>query len=360
VEDGGAALSWRSGLSFKREGQFSSDLALGRIFSDLPWAEGALWGGLGKFYFGAPRFGLEFSCGFFQHDRVSGTAAYFSVHNDGGQGFFVAIAAPLHIGEWSIVPSFLYGSGSWADGSLYWFFGKPGIPVIAGYGLSLRHTRHELALRHLSMDMDVLANDGEGLFDSHWEGYAAYYRLSLDFLNLHPEGTLGWLYAGAGADGALTASNQHFAYFPYNFYSVLGSLGVHAGFGAVSLKQTFSSFQYRIMVGAAHSFQGEALADIHYKKKALYDGKEGFDALSLDIRGIGAAFVLLDAGFPALRLGKQTKAALGLKKLFVLPWGYEKILPGASAAPAGASDISTDLWKTLLLSGLSLYGSLSW
>lgn len=363
VEDEGAALYWQSGLSAQKGEQFYSDIALGQIISSLPWTEGAVLGGLGKFSFSAPRLGLDFSYGFFQHDLFSSKTEDFSVYNDGGQGFFASVKTPVHSGDWSIAPSFLYGSGAWTEGSLYWFFGKPKIPALVGYGLSFSYYKqHELAFQYLSMDLDILSNEAERLFDSHLDMYAAYYRFSPVISNPRLGGILGWFYAEAEAKGALTASNQHFAYFPYNYYSLDGSFGLHVGFGAVDLTQAFSFFQYHIILGAAHIFHSDGGADIHYKEKTLFGGEENFDTKSLDAGGIGAAFVLLDAGFPALRLGRQKKArlALGLKKLFVIPWGYKKASSGASASPEASNPFTGELLKTVLLSGLSFYGSLSW
>jgi hypothetical protein len=236
-------------------------------------------------------------------------------------------------------------------------------PALAGYGVSLQyHTQHELAFQSLFMDMDIVANDTEGLFDSHLEAYAAFYRFSPEIARLRLGGILGWFYAAAGTEGSLTASNQHFAYFPYNFYTIYGSLGLHAGFAAVDLQRDFSFFRGRVILGAAHAFQGSGAADIHYKKKNLFGGEEVFDKASLDIEGIGAAFMLLDAGFPALRLGKGKKGhlSLGLRKLFVLPWGYEQAPAGVTASPDPSDPATGKLLKTLLLSGLSLYGSLYW
>ncbi|MDR0584925.1 MAG: hypothetical protein LBG57_11355 [Treponema sp.] len=363
VDDGGAAFSWRSGLSFKKGEQFYSDIVLGQIISDLPRAEGAVLGGLGKFGFDAPRFGLDLGFGFFQHGLLSSETEYFSGYNDGGQGFFIAAAAAAHSGEWSVAPSFLYGSATWAGGSLHWFFGGPGIPALAVYGLSLGYRRqHELAFRYLSMDTDILSNDTESLFASPLEAYIAYYRVSLEISGLRLGGSLGGLYAEAGIKGSLTASNQHFAYFPYNFYSIDGSFGGYAGFGALDLKRTFSFFQCRVMIGALHIFQGEGGADIHYKKKSLFGGEEIFDTMPADLGGIGAAFMLLDAGFPSLRLGrhKKERLSLGLKKLFALPWGYERALPDSPASPEAQEPATGKLLKTILLSGLSFYGSLHW
>jgi hypothetical protein len=363
VDDDGAALYWRSGLSFKKSERLYAAIVLGQVISDLPWAEGAVLGSLGNLGFAMPRFGLDLSAGFFQHNLFSSETEDFSVYNDGGQGFFIAIAAPVHSGEWSVTPSFLYGSGNWAEGSLHWFFGKPKIPALAVYGLSLRYRKqHELSLQYLFMDMDILANDTEQLFDSRLDGYAASYRFSLDILNLRLGGTLGWLYAGAGADGSLTAANQHHAYFPYNFYTIDGSLGFHAGFAIADLKQGFSVFQYRVALGAAHIFQSSGAADIHYKEKTLFGGEEVFDTVALDIGGIGAAFMLLEAGFPSLRLGNPAKArlSLGLKKIFAFPWGYEQFLPGFFDEQGPSDSAPSKLLKTALLSGLSFYASLHW
>jgi hypothetical protein len=151
-------------------------------------------------------------------------------------------------------------------------------------------------------------------------------------------------------------------YFPYSFYALTGALGVCAGFGALDLKQVFSLFQWRLMAGAAYIVQGKGNADIHYKEKTLFGGEEAFDTNSLDIGGAGAVFMLLDAEFPALRLDKRkkTRLSLGMRKLFVLPWGYERILPGDSALPGGSAPSAGNLLHTVLLSGLSFHGSLYW
>ena len=363
VGDDGSALYWRSGLSFKQGEQFQADFALGQVVSTLPWADGAVAGGLGTLGFGLPWFGFEAGFGVFHHAEFRSETEAFSVRNDAGRGFFVSFAAPMQGGAWSVTPSLLYGSGSWDDGSFYWFFGRPGIPSLLLCGLSLGYRRqHGLALQYLRMDMDIFNNDTERLFDSPVEAYIASYRFSLEIARLRLTGILGGLYAGAGIDGTLTAANQHFAYFPYTVYTLNGALEVYAGFGAVDLRRVFSLFQLRLMIGAASIVQGRGSADIRYKKKTLFGGEEASDAMSLDIGGAGAAFMLLDAGFPALHPGRQQKAllALGLRKLFVVPWGYEKILPGYSGSPAASDGAAGDTALTLLLSGLSCYGSLRW
>jgi hypothetical protein len=362
VTDGGAALYWRSGLSFDRAKQFSSHIALGQVISDLPWAEGSVFGALGTFVFDTPRFGLEFGFGFLQHGLFSSKTEAFTVHNNGAQLFFAGLGTPIRIGDWTLRPSLAYGSGAWDEGSLYWFFGRPKIPALVLGGLSLAYReRHELAFQYLHTDLDILDNDAGRLFDSRLDAYAAYYRFSLEISGLRLGGSLGAFHAEGSIDGSLTASNQHFAYFPYNYYNLNGSFSLQAGFAALDMRQAFPVFQYGVTVGAAHIFQGRGAADIHYKNKTLFGGKEVFDTMPLDVGGAGFAFILLDAGLHALRPGKQQKThlSLGLQKLFALPWGYKQALSGASAAPGASGSSANGLLRTALLSGLSLYGRLS-
>jgi hypothetical protein len=361
VMDEGVALYWRSGLSFKRGERFFADMALGQVISSLPWVEGTLFGGLGSFGLNMPRFGLDIGLGFLQHGLLSSTTEAFSMNNEGGRLFFAGIKAPAYFGEWTVAPVLGFGSGAWDEGNLYWFFGKPEIPALALYGLSLAYQKkHELAFRHLSMDMNVLNNDAELLFDSRLDGHAAYYRFSLAISSLRLGGSLGALHAAGRIDGSLTASNQHFAYFPYFFWDLDGSFDAYAGFATLDAKQSFSIFQYSVMIGAAHIFQSEGLADIHYRNKTLFGGEEAFDTKSLDLSGLGAAFILLDAGPRSLRLGNRARLSLGLKKLFVVPWGYEQARPGASTSPGESASSAGGLLQTVLLSGLSFYGFLRW
>jgi hypothetical protein len=308
-----------------------------------------------------PRFSVAANYGFFQHDSIGGKTESLHIYNDGGRGFFAETEAGLSLGDWNAALSFLYGSGNWDEGSFHWFFGSPRIPALALYGLSLGYRgQHKLTLRYLAVDADIHNNTAERLFDSHLDGAAAYYRFSTNTANSSIDGTLGWLYAAAEAEGALTASNQHYAYFPYNFYALEGSFAIQAGFGAIGLRQVFSPFQYRLVIGAAHIFQGSGAAAIHYREKTLFGGAEAFDTRPLDTSGTGAAFLLLDAGFPNLRPGGQKKAqlSLGLRKLFAIPWKHDEA--GEAPSPEPPAPIRGDILKTALLSGLSFYASLTW
>jgi hypothetical protein len=366
VEDPGAAFSWYSGLAFKSEPLFYADAGIGQVVSDLPWAEGSVMGGLGKLGYDTPFFGFDFAALAFSLSPFNSRSGSVAIYNDGGQGIFVNLRTPVHIRDLDIVPSFSYGRGAWEEGSLYWFFGKPDIPSFNSYGLSLEYRdQHELGFHYLAMDADILNNESVRLFTSHLDAYIAYYRLSRETSRFRFGGSLGWFYAAAEASGGLSTANQHYFLFPYYFYNLSASLNAQAGFGAIEFRHTLSIFQYQVILGAVHIFQGEGAADIHYLYKNLFGGGEGFDTMPLDTRGIGAAFLMLDAGFPSLRPGKQKnpQLAAGLRKLFAIPWGYERLLPddGDSLPPSGTSaDTMGELIRTALLSGLSLYASLKW
>jgi hypothetical protein len=163
-------------------------------------------------------------------------------------------------------------------------------------------------------------------------------------------------------EGGLTASNQGYSLFPYRFYNIDTSFSTHAGFALVSLEYSFSIFRVSAALGAAQFFQGAGSADIHYREKSLFGGKEKIDPLSKDLGGLGAAFLLADFGIPSLRIGAKTKLSLGLKKTFALPWGYRNIFSvdeGGVPDSHSGDGFSTELLKTILLSGFSLYGSLA-
>jgi len=94
-------------------------------------------------------------------------------------------------------------------------------------------------------------------------------------------------------------------------------------------------------------------ADMHYKIKKIFGGEEVVDTIKLELKGLGAAFLVLEAAFPSLPLAGKLRLSLGLQKAFVIPWGYEKF--------SGGRYVEThSMLMTALLSGLSIHGSLSW
>jgi hypothetical protein len=361
VEDDGAAGYWQSGLSFNKEKQFYVGVDLGQIISDLPWAKITNFAVFWRGGFDTGLMGLQVSGIFFQHDFFDVEVGGIPLDNKGGKGYAFNLKAPLHIRSVTIAPSFLYGEGTWQDGSLYWFFGKPDIPAFKVFGFSAAYEHHTLELHYVSLNTDILNDDEVLLFDTHLDCFTAFYRFSLEQTNPRFKGTLGWLYAAGRAQGGLTASNQHYSLFPFVFYNINGTLSAHIGFGALDLQYKHGIFQYHVTLGAAHTFLGEIAAEIHYKQKNLFGGTEVIENISPLHLG-GVAFVLLDAGIPALSIGHTSlKIRTGLQKAFAIPWGYEQFLGSADGEGPSSerSDFQASWLRTILLSGVSFYCTLS-
>jgi hypothetical protein len=358
VQEDGAAGYWWSGIEYRgKSGEpFYSRAGLGRIVSDLPLFSGTGEAMLAEIGVDAAPAGIRLTAGFFQQSFWESNAGGVSLYNEGGNGSFFSAALPFYIGDITITPSYLQGNGTGKDGSFYWFFGKPVLPDFHGFGVSAAYRQqHTLNLYHLSLDMDILSPEDAALFDAHSYCFAAYYTFQAKGWF---QGSLGWLTITGEGAGALTSSNQHYSLFPYLFYEASGSLLAHSAFGAVDMRYTRGIFQYHLTLGAAHIFEGYVFAHTHYKKKKIFGGEEAIEDMKLlNADGVGAAFLLLDFGIHH----KASPLAFGIKKLFVLPWGYERLSGNTGAGPSSASRtaMSTELLRTILLSGLSCYISAS-
>jgi hypothetical protein len=321
------------------------------------------------------RGGFLFSAGHFKHQSltvVSPAADHITLSNEGAQGFFLSLKTTLRFGHLTFEPSLLYGEGHWDNGNLYYFFGKPKISGLWIYGVSFRldpndrfssydrRLGHELGFNLLKADTAIFNNEDVVLFKSPLRAALLFYGMSLEREKMSLSGRLGWLHASIPLSGELSASNQNYFLFPYLFYRVNGSLDILAGFAHLGFRYEHSIFRYDIGLGAIHVFSEKSEFDIHYQQKRLFGGKEGFEEFHPELGGIGAAFLLLEAGLPALLLGanRNTRLSLGLEKAFFLPWGYEKLFPSDTVSIGNASAASTI--KTALLSGLSFRGSLRW
>jgi hypothetical protein len=363
VEKQGGSGYWHSGMYIGKPQKWYVDIDITQVKSSLPWAEtgGLPQGYTGKFGFDTPIMGLNLGLGFFTHDRINIEAGKTSLFNNGGKGYFAGFEAPFHLGGIDITPLFYRGCGEWESGSLYWFFGKPDLPSLLVYGLSLADARHTLSFRYVSADINIKSNDNDSLFGSHINAYSLYYTISLEKKPVRFEGTLGWFYAKAAVDGALTASNQHYFAFPFSFYNISGSLESHAGFANLDLQYSRSIFRCAAGIGLVHIFHNEGTAHTRYKWKKLFGGEESADELPLDIGGLGLAYMRLDAGISNVRIGreKNRRLSLGLQKIFLVPWGYERFFQ-ESAASTGAAVSEEDSAKwalSVIFSGLSLYCS---
>jgi len=369
VEDDGAALYWHSGFMFTFADYYFLGVDLGQVSAQLPWADGSVLAFRGQCGIDMPRGGVTFAAGSITHPAVSASADKTVIANEGGGGFFMSIKAPLRFGPLSVAPYLLYGEASWDDGDFYWFFGKPKLPSLLIYGADFtldQQDRYQHGLRAYgaSTKLKIVSNESESLFSSSLDAGLFCYQFSQKGEKINFTGTLGWAFAQAALDGALTSSNQPYFLFPYLFYNLDAHLSLQAGFAGFRFQHRLGIFQYSLNLGALHIFHDQGGVDIHYQQKKLFGGAEAFDAINIELKGLGAAFLLIDAAFPALPLTHKLRLSVGLQKAFVIPWGYDKLLASdttdVSPEPSSSSIDTRSLLKTALLSGLSLHGNLNW
>jgi hypothetical protein len=372
VEADGAAWYWLSGFSYRAAPSFYLEAAMGNLDSSLPWAKADLsmflFKGCADFkWFGLHVYGTLLRAGYSELE-TGGTQFY----NYGGAANFFGVSLPLYLGPFVITPSFLTGSAYPGDGSLYWFFGKPVVPALYGYGLAAGYAEtHILELGRLDTEPEILSNEEELLFTARLKIFRASYTLKLGPVAPKPEegrrrfeGTAGWLYTEGSAQGALTSSNQHYALFPFSFFSVTGSLKAHIAYGLVRLLFRPSFFQFDITLGAAHVLWGEANGGYHFKMKRLFSGSEFQGEVDpVGLSNTGLAFLLFDGGIVLQGPYRPYTVSLGIQKAFAVPWGYEKFIPGSSSGTdstdSSSPAIDPELLRTLLLSGLSVYVKIS-
>jgi len=365
VEDNGASGYWHSGLRLGIGQNFSMGFDIGQVISNLPWMNGCVLGGAGEFNFNTHRGGVQLHYGFFNHREIGVTTDKVRLSSQGGGGFYAGIQTPLYFGSFSIAPCFYYGDAAWNDGDMYWFFGKPDIPVFMAFGLSLGldappgKIKHGVVFRWSVIDLAILGNENEQVFDAAINGGLFYYSISLEREKTRFSAALGGLYARTAIDGALTSKNQPYFLFPYRFYNINGSVDVYAGFALSGLRLSAGIFQYDINVGVIHLFHNGGDINIHYQMKKLYGEADVYDRITPDIGGIGAAFLLLEGSIPAIPIGRY-RLSLGLQKAFILPWGYNKLLSSVTGSPQQEPHTpdTLSLVKSVLLSGLSLRCSL--
>jgi hypothetical protein len=359
---GGASGYGLGGLSYTGENELRLKADAGGIFLHLPQAQGDIAVAAGGLGFHVKNFGVAFSGGFFRHAAFKADFGKTVFNSDGGSGAFLDAALSFGIRRLTLEPSVSYAAASWDKGDFYWFFGKPKLRAFWRLGVKGAYDAHSLGFTFFSLDAGILNNDAVSLFEGASKGIVLYYRFSAKNRNFPLSGVLGYCYAAAGLEGELTSSNQGYSLFPYRFYNLDTSFSTHVGFAMIRLEQGFSIFRVNAALGAAQVVRGTGSADIHYREKSLFGGGEKTDPLSKDMGGLGAAFLSIDFGAPSLRIGATTKLSLGLKKTLALPWGYRNIFSagesGASDSPAGGG-FDTDLLRTILLSGFSLYGSLA-
>jgi hypothetical protein len=360
LEDG-ATWYWLNGVSFYQGDRFFLRTGYGQIISNLPQA--SFTGSL--FFSGAglnfKYLGLYFNGGFIDQLPLKADLEEMKINNGGGAAYFVNPSLSFNIGPFDFSPSYVYAHGEWQNGDFDWFFGKPSLPAIHVAGLSATYRKqHTLDFNYLLLDADILNNENSRLFSSHWEAATASYNFSFRRNRTFFRAGLGILNITGTAEGALTAENQQYLFFPFGFFNVSGNLNSVAAYGFIHLVQGLSIFQLDAKLGFVNIFQGEFSGSSHYKMKRLFGGSEATDTYGpYPMAETGLGVLVLDASIPGLKIrgSGEIRLDLGLRKILAVPWGYEKYLGEQGGGESGASPDGPDpeLIRTILLSGLSFY-----
>lgn len=371
VADDGAAMYWRSGLDLAVGECCVMGFDLGQVNSSLPWLNGSVFAAGGHVDLDLDTAELSARFGFFDQPPGNAVIQKAAFSSEGGGGFFFSFETPLYFGPLSVTPYLLHSEASWHDGDLYWFFGKPGLPSLWSAGLAIglnqrNRYSHELGFRAFAVNINLVSNESQPLFAAQLDGAFWWYRYAIERNTISFSGTAGWLYAKTAADGALTMANQPYFLFPFRFCNLNASIETHTGFAMLRFQHSPGIFRYRLDFGIGHIFSAPGSIDVHYQMKGLFGGQEAFYTIEPQIAGIGAAFLLAEIALPSLPLSKSGKQRLflGLRKAFAVPWGYWPLLASftgsAGEAPAPSADEALSVFKSVMLSGLSICGSISW
>jgi hypothetical protein len=356
VEGDTLAWGWRQRFAHRPERGLSFGFNLGGLFSNLPWADSeAVIIGVNAGFKGE-RLGLDLFGGFWGHSRFEAGIGSYSFFNDGGSAYYAGTRASLGIGAFTLETSFLYGRAWWRNGDFYLFLGKPAIPAAYGLGFALAYERHRLNLAGLSLDPEILSTEEEGIFRGDLRGFTAAYTFLWESPRTRTAAVLGWVSALGQVEGALDLSNQHSFPVLFTFFKLSGALTAHGAYALIRAAFSPGVFQFRIDAGVLQGLGGEIRGSLHYRRTNLLGGEERtLEMDALDLGGMGAAFFLLDAG---VRPGRAGRFSLGIQKALAVPWGFERLFGPAGGGAGAARTSSADFLRSLLLSGLSLYGSL--
>jgi len=366
AEESGSVTYWQSGAGFNLFNSISFNFAFEKINSSLPWADFSIFGFMGQFCLNVPEGGVNIAAGTFKHQDVSFASGKSVFSNEGGKGRFLNVSIPVRREKLEITPYLLISDISWEDGSMYWFFGKPKIPSfnVLGINISLDQTdiyKHSLGLYRNALDLEILNNDDDMLFDSFLKNGILFYRFSMEKSVINLSAAIGWLYIRTLFEGSLTAANQPYFLFPFLFYNVDAFYNIQAGFARINFQHNLKIFRYSFNLSLIQVLNNNGDIDLHYKMKKLFGGEETTQTIDLDVSALGAAILSIEASFPDISLPGNLNLYLGLQKTFFIPWGYDNFLSSINIQIGDISDVKINtLIKTILLSGLSIKGIVRW
>jgi len=245
------------------------------------------------------------------------------VESDGGRIVLLSASFPFSINSSVLDPSLLIGKGAWEKGDFEYFYGKPDLPFVLGFGMSFYQGSNLFAVDYMLCNGKILNNkETAELFDLNFYIYNVFYKL-----NANKNFSLYAGYAGLNAEaaGALTAENQGYFLFPYLFYETGGYLNLKTVYGMANLKAESASVEYGIDLGTLVVIREKNAGNLHYKYRKkfadYYGEKEVFrDFYSMSIKGSGIIFSVLSIQTKKIHLG-ENYIQYGIKKPLALPFG---------------------------------------
>jgi len=273
------------------------------------------------------------------------------ITNTGGKFFLLQTKFPFELGSFILAPSFLYGIGKWEKGDFEYFYGKPDLPAINGFEISLSYDfTHLLSTSYYFGNAKLLNNNGdEELFDSDFYLCNVFYKYApKTYFNL----AVGFTSANMETDGALTAQNQGYFLFPYNFYNATGYLNVKAVYGIADLNFASKFANYGLKLGGVLAIDGKMNGDMHYKYRKFYGTDEVFDSINtLHFKNSGLVFSTVGVNTKKIKFN-EIFLQYGIQKPFIIPLG--KIFPNNSTN--NKKSLSTkDIFLTMLMANVNIY-----
>ena len=352
------------GVKYDNRKNFSNDLNLLKIGSDMPWFSTDIIrvDYSAKFDFGAVSPNIK--AAFLKQSQIeillTDSEKKRKITNEGAQGFYLGSALGVEIRDIKITPSVLFGKGKFEKGDFNYFYGKPNIPFFWHIGLSAEYEEaHKINFSYQKFGVDILNNKEMPLFYSDIFIFGVNYKYSF-LIPQKPHsfyGILGLNYVDFSATGSLNPANQQYFLFPYAFFNIEGSADAFVVWTAFSSEFQRKYLTHSLKIGAGNIFGEEINADIHFKYRKFFGDDETEIDETLNLKNTGLAFFLYSLESPSLKIRNRAGLRLGLQKIFAGPWGLGKFMDYIRIRED--TDIyentAESLLKTILLSGLSGY-----
>jgi len=265
-----------------------------------------------------------------------------SLENDGGKIFLLSFSFPFSTDLCTVEPYIMFGSGAWERGDFQYFYGKPDLPAVSGFGMSIGN----IDLFYFFGNLKLLNNqEDRELFNSDFYLYNALYQYRINKgINL----AAGFMGLNIEASGALTAENQGYFLFPYAFYRASGYLNAKTIYALANLKLESSSAEYGLDFGTLEVLKGKLAGNMHYKYRKFYGKDEHIETLNpVQLKNSGIIFSVFSIKTKKIDMGKSY-LQYSVHKPFALPFG------AAFPKSFGNSEASREIsLKDILLFGLT-------